>query len=163
MTGPRLGAATVPQACQLQRLPTQQVRRESSVLAGQWPQRSLEEMTRQEKAPHLATEIDRMKGAWSTSPLPLEDCLPLRFQVLDTSADEVLGRLRDWGWDPIRVSTHPRVTANGFEQASVFAIDLPQDARPQQTTKPPDDAQLREREKTSHEVAAMRRYLGWDK
>ena len=61
---------------------------------------------RQKTAQALAREINAM-GAWVTSPLPLDDKAPLRFQVMDTDRDAVISKLASWDWNPVPVSILP--------------------------------------------------------
>jgi hypothetical protein len=64
---------------------------------------------RQQLAKSLATEIDKMDGAWVTSPLPLDEHAKLRVQIKDIARNEIIQLLKDWGWNPILVSVLPRI------------------------------------------------------
>ena len=114
---------------------------------------------RQRMAQALAREINAM-GAWVVSPLPLDDKAKLRFQVMDTDRDAVISKLASWDWAPVPVSVMPRITPRGMQAAMLYEINLPPD-----TPSVVDDRMIRgelaERKKTSAEVEAVRRYLGW--
>src|SRR5262249_35665477 len=113
---------------------------------------------RQKTAQALAREILAM-GAWVTSPLPLDDKARLRFQVMDRDRDQVIERLSSWDWSPAFVGILPRITPRGMEAATLYEINLPPD------TPVVIDRMIRgevaERKKTSVEVEALRKYLGW--
>jgi len=114
---------------------------------------------RQKTAQALAHSINGM-GAWVTSPLPLDDKAKLRFQVMDNDRDAVISKLASWDWSPVPVSFLPRITPQGMQPAMLYEINLPPD-----TPAGVDDRMIRgeiaERKKTSVEVEAIRKYLGW--
>jgi hypothetical protein len=82
---------------------------------------------RQQLAKQLATEIDKMDGAWVTSPLPLDEHARLRVQIKDIDRNRIVQVLRDWGWAPMFVSVLPRICSTGLIGASIYEIDLPRD------------------------------------
>jgi hypothetical protein len=116
---------------------------------------------RQQKAADLAREIHRM-GAWVTNPMPLDDNARLRFQVLDSDRSRVIQTLTDWEWSPAFCGNLPRICSDGWKLASVFEIDLPRERQPVA-----DDRTIRgelaTKEKSSVEVEAIMKYLGWKK
>ena len=115
---------------------------------------------RQKTAQALARGINAM-GAWVTSPLPLDDKARLRFQIIDSDRDRVIEKLSNWDWSPAFVDILPRITPQGMQAATLYEINLPPD-----TPVVVDRiirGELAERKKTSAEVEAVRRYLGWSK
>jgi hypothetical protein len=54
---------------------------------------------------------------WVVTPLPLDSCAKLRFQVLDDNREKVLEKLAGWDWLPSPCGTLPRITHNGMEAA----------------------------------------------
>jgi hypothetical protein len=118
---------------------------------------------RQQTAAALAREIQQM-GAWVTSPMPLEDCAKLRFQVLDANRQQVLEKLSSWDWSPTWCNNMPRVTFGGMQLASVYEIDLPRPRQPVATDRHSGEIVDREEKKQSDlQIAAMRKHLGLDK
>lgn len=99
-------------------------------------------------------------GAAVVNPMPLDDKATLRFQVMDTDRDAVISKLASWDWSPVPVSALPRITPRGMQAAMLYEINLPPD-----TPAVVDDraihGELAERKKTSVEVEALRKYLGW--
>jgi hypothetical protein len=85
---------------------------------------------RQQLAKNLAAEIDKMDGAWVTSPLPLDEQAKLRVQIKDNDKNRIIQLLKDWGWDPVCVSVLPRVCTTGLIAACLYEIDLPRERQP---------------------------------
>jgi hypothetical protein len=85
---------------------------------------------RQQLAKSLADELNKLDGAWVTSPLPLDEHAKLRVQIKDISRNEIIQLLRDWGWDPVCVSVLPRVCTTGLIGACLYEIDLPRERQP---------------------------------
>src|SRR5262245_42246575 len=79
---------------------------------------------RQQTAARLARSIGAMPGAWVIS-TPFHE--RIRFQVLDGDRNRVLQQLRDWGWEAVFITIHPRVTFNGMAAASLYEIELPRE------------------------------------
>jgi hypothetical protein len=100
---------------------------------------------RQQLAKSLATEIDKMDGAWVTSPLPLDEHAKLRVQIKDIARNEIIQLLKDWGWNPILVSVLPRICATGLIGACLYEIDLPRRGQeiPQDRAIPRDEVNKR--------------------
>ena len=117
---------------------------------------------RQRTAEALAREINRFGNAWVTTPLPLADSAKgIRFQVLDSAREKVLERLASWDWSLAWCGSVPRITPHGMQPATVYEVDVP---HPQPVVV--DDrkmiaGEIAERKKTSVEVEAIRKYLGW--
>jgi hypothetical protein len=82
---------------------------------------------RQQLAKSLAAEIDKMDGAWVTSPLPLDADAKLRVQIKDIDRNRIIQWLKDLGWDPVCVSVLPRICATGLIGACLYEIDLPRE------------------------------------
>src|SRR5262245_7081624 len=104
---------------------------------------------RQRTAESLAHELHKL-GAWVCSPMPLNDFNPLRYQVLDEHRQAVTQRLSEWGWSPTWCGSMPRVTPRGFEQASLFKIEIPLPRMAVPDDRIPGD--IDERKKTSAEL-----------
>jgi len=115
---------------------------------------------RQKTAQALAHSINGM-GAWVTSPLPLDDKAKLRFQVMDSDRDAVISKLASWDWSPVPVSFLPRITPQGMQAATLYEINLPADTPAVADDRGMIAGEIAERKKTSVEVEALRKYLGW--
>jgi hypothetical protein len=103
---------------------------------------------RQQLAKSLADELNKMDGAWVTSPLPLDDDAKLRVQIKDIDKNRIIQWLRDLGWEPVCVSVLPRVCVTGLIGACLYEIDLPRErqAIPQDDRAiPKDDVGRREK------------------
>jgi hypothetical protein len=109
---------------------------------------------RQQLAKSLADALDKMDGAWVTSPLPLDDHAKLRVQIKDIDRNGVIQWLRDLGWEPVCVSVAPRICNTGLIGACLYEIDLPRDRQPIVDDRiiPRDAADKREKD---HEVEKM--------
>ena len=94
---------------------------------------------RQQIAKRLTDELGKIDGVWVTSPLPLDDNHKLRLQIKDIARNEVTQLLRDWGWDPVRVSVLPRVCTTGLIAACLYEIDLPRARQPVVDDRIPKD------------------------
>src|SRR5262249_15765168 len=115
---------------------------------------------RQRTAQALSHSINAM-GAWVTSPLPLDDKARLRFQVLDTDRERVIEKLSSWDWSPVPVSFLPRISPAGMQPATLYEIHLPPDPAAVVDERKMIPGEVAERKKTSVEVEALRKYLGW--
>jgi hypothetical protein len=82
---------------------------------------------RQQLAKSLAAEIDKMDGAWVTSPLPLDADAKLRLQIKDIDRNRIIQLLKDWGYEPVCVSVLPRICSTGLIGACLYEIDLPRE------------------------------------
>jgi hypothetical protein len=85
---------------------------------------------RQQLAKSLAAEIDKMDGAWVTSPLPLDADAKLRLQIKDIDRNRIIQLLKDWGYEPVCVSVLPRICTTGLIGACLYEIDLPRERQP---------------------------------
>src|SRR5215813_12651843 len=85
---------------------------------------------RQQLAKSLADELNKLDGAWVTSPLPLDEQAKLRVQIKDIDRNRIFQWLKDLGWDPVCVSVLPRVCITGLIGACLFEIDLPRERQP---------------------------------
>ena len=85
---------------------------------------------RQQLAKSLAAEIDKMDGAWVTSPLPLDADAKLRLQIKDIDRNRIIQLLKDWGYEPVCVSVLPRICSTGLIGACLYEIDLPRERQP---------------------------------
>jgi hypothetical protein len=85
---------------------------------------------RQQLAKSLAAEIDKMDGAWVTSPLPLDDDAKLRLQIKDIDRNRIIQLLKDWGYPPVCISVLPRICTTGLIGACLYEIDLPRERQP---------------------------------
>jgi hypothetical protein len=124
---------------------------------------------RQEKAQDLAGWLGGMTGVWVVSPLPLDDdTRTLRFQILDSEQDRVVTEICSAGWIPARLQAHPRhrVTTRGFENASLYEIEIPRerqpivDDRPKIPSEVTDQAKREERKKMEKTIAQFRKAAG---
>jgi len=94
---------------------------------------------RQQLAKRLADDLDKMDGAWVTSPLPLDDNHKLRVQIKDVDKNRIVQWLRDLGWEPVCVSVLPRVCPTGLIGACLWEIDLPRERQPIHDDRIPND------------------------
>ena len=86
---------------------------------------------RQQLAATMARELGQMECCWVVSPLPLDDGRGLRVQIADVAKNEIIQRIRDWGYEPRFVSVRPRISALGaFQGACDYEIDLPRERQP---------------------------------
>jgi hypothetical protein len=111
---------------------------------------------RQQLAKQLAVEIDKMDGAWVTSPLPLAADAKLRVQIKDIDRNRIVQVLRDWGWNPVCISVLPRICATGLIGACIYEIDLPRERQPipdAERAIPKDEGGARKQ--ASHEAQAI--------
>src|SRR5262245_55566535 len=103
---------------------------------------------RQQLAATMERELDALECCWVVSPLPLDDSKHLRVQIADVARNEVVQKIRDWGYEPKFVSLLPRVhPIFGMQGACVYEIDLPRERQ-----AIPDDriyGELAERKKKS--------------
>jgi hypothetical protein len=113
---------------------------------------------RQQTAAALTREIERM-GAWVTSALPLAPDDGLRFTVLDENRDQVLEKLSSWNWSPTLCNNLPRVCSGGWKLGSGYIIFIEPDKQPIADNR--IHGEFARAEKTSYEVEALERYLGW--
>jgi hypothetical protein len=111
---------------------------------------------RQQLAKSLAAEIDKMDGAWVTSPLPLDADAKLRLQIKDIDRNRIIQLLKDWGWDPVCVSVLPRICSTGLIGACLYEIDLPRERQliPQDVI-PKDEIGKRSRDSEIQKVYQM--------
>jgi hypothetical protein len=109
---------------------------------------------RQQLAKSLADALDKMDGAWVTSPLPLDEHAKLRVQIKDIDRNRIIQWLRDLGWEPVCVSVLPRVCNTGLIGACLYEIDLPRDRQPVVDDRIHGDVVDNKREK-NHEVEKM--------
>jgi hypothetical protein len=110
---------------------------------------------RQQLAKSLADDLNKMDGAWVTSPLPLDADAKLRVQIKDIDRNRIIQWLKDLGWDPVCVSVLPRVCTTGLIGACLYEIDLPRERQPipqDDRVIPKDDVGQRE---TNREVELM--------
>lgn len=112
---------------------------------------------REEQAQFIAAELHKL-GAWIVNPMP---SARLRFQVLDSDREKILGKLASWEYLPSLCGSQPRITVKGMEPATLYELNLEEPER----FPAPDDRQkiqgeLASREKTSLELEALRKYLG---
>jgi hypothetical protein len=114
---------------------------------------------RQEQAQSIAAELHRL-GAWVVTPLPLDSCANLRFQLLDKDRDKVLEKLASWEYLPSLCSSFPRITANGMEAATIYELALEPERQPIPDDRRAIYGEIASREKTSLELEALRKYLG---
>jgi hypothetical protein len=108
--------------------------------------------------------LERLGGCWVVSPMPLDpDAKGLRVQILDVDCDRIVTAICAAGWIPARLQSHPRfVTGGGLVPASLYEIDIPRERQPVVDSGPKVvPSEPAKREKTPHEVQAVRRYLGW--
>src|SRR5262245_29601983 len=113
---------------------------------------------RQQLAKRLAVELDKMDGAFVTSPLPLNDDAKLRVQIKDMDKNRILQWLRDLGWDPVCISVLPRVCNTGLIAACLYEIDLPRERQPIYDDR--IQGELSNKEKPNAEMEGFRKYLG---
>src|SRR5262249_6585248 len=114
---------------------------------------------RQQTAQSLAHEIHQL-GGWCLSPMPLDNNVRLRFQVLDADRDAVIEKLSSWDWSPVFCGTYPRICHNGWHSANVYEIDLPRERQFVHDGR--IHGELADREKKQAEVDILK-YLGWKK
>ena len=113
---------------------------------------------RQQLAKSLADELNKLGGAWVTSPLPLDDNAKLRVQIKDIDRNRIIQWLKDLGWDPVCVSVLPRVCTTGLIAAALYEIDLP---KPRQYIL--DDrhgGEIATKKVLNAEVEGVKKYLG---
>jgi hypothetical protein len=117
---------------------------------------------RQQKAEDISEAL-RVMGVPTVSPLPLADGCPLRFRVLATRADSILGELRDKGWDPRFLTSGPEFRLDGSTPtANVYEIDIPSPRTPVWGDRIPDTelALPSSAKKISRELEGFRKYWG---
>jgi|SRR5262249_50459889 len=114
---------------------------------------------RQQLAKRLAVELDKMDGAFVTSPLPLDEQAKLRVQIKDMDKNRILQWLKDLGWNPVCISVLPRICNTGLIAACLYEIDLPRERQPIH-----DDRTIRGEiattEKSNYERESILKYLG---
>jgi hypothetical protein len=126
---------------------------------------------RQDKAKHLADELEKLGGCWVITPLPLDpDTKGLRVQILSTDRDRVITALCEARWNPIYLQQNPRFTTNGgLVPGFLYEVEIPKERQPivDDTPKIPSDAaELAKREeekKTRAFIASFRKSAGLDR
>jgi len=117
---------------------------------------------RQQLAAAMARELGQMKTAWVVSPLPLDDSKKLRVVIADITRNEIVQKIRDWGYEPICIGVAPRFDVAGMVAATAYEVDPPRERQPIV-----DDrkiyGEVAERKKSPSEAEAVLRHLGLTK
>src|SRR5262245_52363054 len=117
---------------------------------------------RQQLAEAMTRELRGLAGVWVTSPLPLADDKKLRLQIADMAKNEVVQKIKDWGYEPVCLGVAPRFDVMGMVAASAYEVDLPRERQPIV-----DDrkiyGEVAERKKSPSEAEAVLRHLGLTK
>ena len=113
----------------------------------------------QKKAADLAGELQKM-GTVVINPMPLAPGASLRFRVLESKSEAVIGMLKDWGWEPRFLSSGSQFCINGTTPLShLFEIEFPVE----RSAVPGDriTGKLSDGKRgMSEEVKVMRKHLG---
>jgi len=115
---------------------------------------------RQQLAKRLAVELDKMDGAFVTSPMPLDEQAKLRVQIKDMDKNRILQWLKDLGWNPVCISVLPRICNTGLIAACLYEIDLPRERQPIYDDR--IQGELATKREMSVEEKGMRKALGLD-